>query len=255
MQLGMMNDPRRNPVEEARWAAANGFEFLDFTLEGPAADREQVDVALLREALAEGGLDVVGHTAWYLPFASPVRRVRQAAVDEVAAGLELFAELGARCVNVHMTRGVHLYGPDAELLHNGESFAQLAGLAAPYGITIVVEHPPSSWAGIPEIQRVLGADERLGFHLDMGHANVARISLDDLLATFGQRLRHVHLSDNRGYNDDHMPLGAGRINWPRTVRSLRTSGYNSTITLEVFAEDRDFLLLSAQKLRQLWEAP
>ncbi len=31
MQIGMMNDPKRDVLEETRWAAANGFEFLDLT--------------------------------------------------------------------------------------------------------------------------------------------------------------------------------------------------------------------------------
>jgi sugar phosphate isomerase/epimerase len=252
MQLGMMNDPRLDPLEEARWAALHGFEFLDLTLEGPAAAQEQIDIAALRDVLSDGKLDVVGHTAWYLPFASPVRRVRQAAVDEVAASLEVFAELGARYVNVHMARGVSLFGADSEVALNGESFAELAQRAAPLGLTMIVEHPPEPWAGIHQIQRVLSADERLGFHLDIGHANVARLPLDDLLATFRGRLRHVHMSDNRGQADDHMPIGAGRVHWGRAVRALRQIGYDGTITLEVFADDRDYLLLSAKKLRALW---
>jgi sugar phosphate isomerase/epimerase len=252
MQLGMMNDPRLDPLDEARWAALHGFEFLDLTLEGPAASQQQIDVAGLRDVLSDGGLEVVGHTAWYLPFASPVRRVRQAAVDEVAEALGIFAELGARYVNVHMVRGISLFGPESEIQLNGESFAELARLAEPYDITIVVEHPPEAWAGIPEIQRVLAADDRLAFHLDVGHANVARLPLDDLLATFRGRLRHVHMSDNRGHSDDHMPIGAGRVSWSRAVRSLRKVGYDGTITLEVFADDRDYLLLSAKKLRLLW---
>ncbi|MCU0494138.1 MAG: sugar phosphate isomerase/epimerase, partial [Chloroflexaceae bacterium] len=84
MQIGMMNDPRRNAVDEARWAAANGLDFLDLTVEGPGAALEQIDAAQLKAVLDDGGMGVVGHTAWYLPFASPFARVRQAAADSVA---------------------------------------------------------------------------------------------------------------------------------------------------------------------------
>jgi sugar phosphate isomerase/epimerase len=253
MQVGMMNDPRQDAVAEARWAAQHGFDFLDLTLEGPAAAVEQIDRVRLKEVLDDTHLGVVGHTAWYLPFASPVRRVRQAAVDEVVASFEVFAALGAHYVNVHMVRGVHLYGFDAELALNAESFAALAAAAEPFGIEIVVEHPPATWAQLAEIRRVLDADGRLRFHLDVGHANVARVALEDLLGVLGSRLRHVHMSDNRGQHDDHMPLGAGRINWTRAVRLLKQHGYDGTVTLEVFADDRDLLLHSKDKLRRLWD--
>ena len=50
-----------------------------------------------------------------------------------------------------------------------------------------------------------------------------------------------------------MPLGAGRIDWPRAIRLLKRAGYDGTITLEVFdQQDHDFLLLSAAKVRRWW---
>jgi sugar phosphate isomerase/epimerase len=137
---------------------------------------------------------------------------------------------------------------------NGESFAQLAEIAASYGLRIMVEHPPSTRFSLDDICTILEADVRLGFHLDVGHAHVGRLRLDNVLEHLGPRLLHVHLSDNRGQSDDHLPLGAGTINWPQVLRRLKQSGYDDTFTLEVFSADRDYLLLSAQKVRAWWQA-
>lgn len=252
MELAYMNHPARNILDEARWAAANGFDALDLTIEGPAALLDSFDPAELRAILDAASMRVVGHTAWYLPFASPVERVRRAAIEEVAASLPVFAAIGARLVNVHITRGVPLYGNDDELKRNGASFAELAQLAEPYGIQIVVEHPPSHRFGMTEICTILDADPRLGLHLDVGHAFVAGIDLEQLLDQLGSRLWHVHFSDNRGQDDDHMPIGAGKIDWQATIRLLKQFGYDDVITLEVFDQDHDFLLLSAQKVRGWW---
>jgi sugar phosphate isomerase/epimerase len=63
---------------------------------------------------------------------------------------------------------------------------------------------------------------------------------------------HIHLSDNRGAHDDHRTLGDGWIDWPHAMRLIRQTGYNGTITLEVQSPDRDYVLLSAQKVRQWW---
>lgn len=253
MRLGMMNDPRKNACNEARWAAAHGLEFLDLTVEGPGAALEQLDIPLLRAILADAGMGVVGHTAWYLPFASPVARVRQAAVESVAETFELFATLGTRWVNVHIVSSPFLFNRADSLRWNGESFAQLAERAETYGLRVMVEHQPSATFNLDDIRAILDTDARLGFHLDVGHAHVGGIKLEAILAAFGTRLAHVHLSDNRGRSDDHLPLGVGTIDWPRAIRLLKQGGYDDTITLEVFSADRDYLLLSAQKVRQWWD--
>jgi len=250
----MMNNPQADVLEEARWAADHGFDFLDLTIEGPRAGLEQIDPQAIRRLLDEAGMSVVGHTAWFLPFGSPVERVRRAAVEEVAAALPAFATVGARLVNVHIARGVSAFGHDSTARLNGASFAELAELAAPYGIQIMVEHVPDRSTSIDDIRTILDHDQRLGFHLDVGHAYIGGDRLDGLLKAFGGRLAHVHLSDNRGREDDHMPLGAGRIDWQRALRLIKRTGYDATLTLEVFASDRDYLLLSAEKVRNWWAA-
>lgn len=252
MQIGMMNDPRCNATDEARWAAEHGLDFLDLTIEGPGADLEQIDQAALRAIIAETGLGIVGHTAWYLPFASPIARVRQAAVASAAETFEVFAALKARHVNVHISSTPVLFSRADCLRWNGESFAHLAEQAALYDLQVMVEHPPSSYFSLQDIETVLNADTRLGFHLDVGHAHVAGFKLEAVLDALGSRLVHVHLSDNRGHHDDHIPLGVGTIDWPQVIATLKQYGYDATITLEVFSKDRDYLLLSVDKVRQWW---
>jgi sugar phosphate isomerase/epimerase len=252
MQIGMMNNPQADVLEEARWAADHGFDFLDLTIEGPKAGLDRIDPKAIRQLLDQAGMGVVGHTAWFLPFGSPVERVRRAAVEEVAAALPAFAQVGVRLVNVHIAKGVSAFGHDSAIRMNGASFAELAERAEPHGIQIMVEHVPDRSTSIDDIRAILDHDSRLGFHLDVGHANIGGDRLDGLLKAFADRLCHVHLSDNRGREDDHMPLGAGRIDWPRAIRLIKGTGYDATITLEVFSSDRDYLLQSAEKVRKWW---
>jgi len=50
-------------------------------------------------------------------------------------------------------------------------------------------------------------------------------------------------------------LGAGTIDVPHYVRSLKANGYDGTITLEVFSEDDTYLKHSRDVLRKLWGSP
>lgn len=254
MRLGTMNDPRLDACAELRWAAEHGFDFLDLTVEGPVAHLENLDIRELRAIVAATGIGIVGHTAPYLPFSSPIARLRRAAVESTVDTFECFATLGATWVNVHIGFTPKLFSRDRWLGWNAESFAELAARAEPYGLRVMIEHPPRPSVSASDITTILDADPRLGFHLDVGHAHVGGDRIEGLIKALGQRLAHVHLSDNKGGHDDHLALGDGFIDWPRALGLLRQAGYDGTLTLEVQSPDRDYVLLSAQKVRQWWAA-
>src|SRR5881628_3852598 len=101
MKSGAMNHPARNPVEEIDWFGRHGFDFVDFTLEPPAAGPEQIDARAVRAALERRGLGVVAHTAWFLPFGSPFRSIREACLGEFTRALHAARQIGATVMNVH----------------------------------------------------------------------------------------------------------------------------------------------------------
>ena len=71
---------------------------------------------------------------------------------------------------------------------------------------------------------------------------------------FGERIGHVHLSDNRGAYDEHLALGAGTIDFPQLAENLHKFGYDGTVTFEVFDENRQTLMESRKYWRNLFAA-
>src|SRR3954464_12720068 len=70
--------------------------------------------------------------------------------------------------------------------------------------------------------------------LDTSHAAVAKHDLIEVRQLFGERLRHVHLSDNAGKGwDSHLPPGACALDLDGFVRDLAASGFDGTVSLEV----------------------
>ena len=258
MKIGMMNNPQLDLLREIAWARENGFDFLDLTLEPSAAHPREVKARRTRKALQEANLEIIGHTAYYLPWASPFETIRKAALKDMAWTLRVFAELGASRVSVHPDRSIPFaLNPKAILEKNLESLREMEDLARPLGIQILVENMDRFFNTSEQIRETLERMPGLGFHLDVGHANlnVERNRTEEFLKNFGGRLAHVHLSDNFGRNEDlHLPLGAGSIPWKKMIPLLKKSGYDRTITLEVFSPDRRYLLFSRDKLRELWES-
>ncbi len=252
----MMNNPRVDLLAEITWAIKNSFDFLDLTLEPIAAYRGQIDLPETRKALEGSNLGIVGHTAYYLPLASPFESLRRAAVEEIRWALEVFAELKVSKMTVHPDRSIAFsLGPKGVLQKNVQSFGQINGLAKPLGIQVLIENMDRTFNTVDQIRHALSQIPQLGFHLDVGHANLnaERNRTEEFLQAFHDRLAHVHLSDNFGKKEDlHLPLGVGSIDWKKIIRLLKGFGYDGTITLEIFSPDRKYLLYSRDKLREIW---
>jgi sugar phosphate isomerase/epimerase len=192
------------------------------------------------------------------PASQDPRRIR-----ELAAGYGLqVGALHAPCLL--LTRRVWGTDPVAKIYRSME-------VAEEAGAPLVVMHPPFRWQrgyrswlderlhGLEERTGVLVAFENmfpvhvggrpLTFHsnqdldeldrfddlvLDTSHAAVAGHDLLEVRGRFGDRLRHVHLSDNAGKGwDSHLPPGEGVLGLNDFLTALAAAGYPGAVTLEV----------------------
>jgi sugar phosphate isomerase/epimerase len=255
MQIGAMNHPARPVLEQIEWIGKSGLEFLDLTLEPPGAASWNIDAAAVRRALKEHKLGVVGHTAPYLPVASPMEGVRRAAVAEFRRCLNVFHEVGARWMNIHPGTAP-MHERRFSIAQNLASLEELLETAREQQVGIMIENIPGAFNSATQMGELFDPLPELGLHLDLGHTNLMTHvnTTNEIMAAYGQRLRHVHLHDNRGGNLDlHLPLGAGNLNVADAVRTLKASHYEGTITLEVFASDPNLLLHSRDVLRRVWD--
>ena len=257
MQVGAMNHPGEPLRREVEWMAELKLDFIDLTLEPPQVATWQVNPAEVRKLLSNHGLGVVGHTAYYLPIASSFESLRRAAVDELKRAVEVFAEIGAKWMNVHPDGHAPFTDEPTVVRRNIDSLQELVTFAAPLGVRIMLENVPGRFNSVAQLGPIFEAVAEAALHLDIGHCNlgVARSTAGELISHYARRLAHVHLHDNRGGNADlHLALGMGNLDVTSHVRELRAAGYDGTITLEVFARDRHFLEYSRDRLRELWAA-
>ena len=253
VQLGLMNSPARPLADELRRIADAGFEFVDLTLEPPSG--WPIDVTATGALLDELGLAVVGHTAPYLPIASPFDGLREEARTTLRTQFAAFGALGARVVNVHPDPVNRLYSLDEVRRRNAEAIAALADDAAEHGVQLIVENLGRSFSGVDDLRPILERAPSAGLHLDIGHANMARArgepnAANELLEAFGDRLAHVHVHDNVGGDDLHLPLGSGTVPWAEVVEGLKRAGYDGTVTLEIYDAPTEYVDGS----RRLWLA-
>jgi sugar phosphate isomerase/epimerase len=253
MKIGFPNHPRREILAEIEWIGAHGFGFVDLFLEADQATVEQIDPLRIREALDRLGLDAVGHLAWYLPIGSPLRQLRRAAVEITREYLEALARIGVPAATIHADwpRG-SLFSAAEGLAWQIESLRELLKIGQDLGVRIMYEPIDTARDTPANLKTILTKLPDLLCHLDLGHCNLFGKKPEEMIRRFATRLHHVHLHDNTGAADLHLPPGAGTIAWPAVLRALKEVGYDRTITLEVFSPDRDYVLLAKQKIEALW---
>jgi sugar phosphate isomerase/epimerase len=97
------------------------------------------------------------------------------------------------------------------------------------GVTICVENTTSEM-GDPSYLRAFVDETRLTglrFNFDIGHAHLAELPEDERLEKSFSPLRElvssVHLHDNHGEKDEHIPPYDGTIDWPKAIKILQSA--------------------------------
>lgn len=67
--------------------------------------------------------------------------------------------------------------------------------------------------------------------LDIGHANLKN-EVTSGLKVLKDRLAQLHISDNNGVEDQHLPPGEGRINWDSFRAALKEIEFNGPLIYE-----------------------
>lgn len=250
-----MNNPSKSIYDETTAIGKAGFDFIDLTIEGPNA--RDVDSEKMGTLLKQYHLAVTGHTDPCLPWAYPVRSIRQACLDELERCARIFSALGAGIMNIHPC---YFCPPAMRALLvelNIKALTPIVEMASSYGLTVALENFKSPFDQVSTFKRLFDEVAGLSLHLDFGHANMGKNNHAAFCKQLGTAITHVHFSDNRATADHHMPLGVGNINWKNAVDRLKATGYNGTITLEVFCDDSQmrfqYLDLSRKYLLELWQ--
>jgi sugar phosphate isomerase/epimerase len=258
MRLGRMNNPAGDLASEIALTKQLGFDYLELTLEPPKAAAADLKASQVAAWLGDAGLGAAGHTAFYLPVGHPFEGVRLAAVDQLRRDLDFMAEMGIPFATVHPDGHtfVGLYEQD-RLKLQADSFARLCAHGDDIGVQVLCENL-KGFAGDPDLlkQYLFDPLPTLGLNLDVAHAalGVQGNRTARFLELLGDRLVHVHVSDNNGEQDLHQPVGTVRLPLQNLLKKVRATGYDAGITLEVFANDPRYVALSREIVAEWWAA-
>ncbi len=134
-----------------------------------------------------------------------------------------------------------------------EAIEKLLPLCRQLGLQVAVENMGPGYLGdeFDEIHAILMNfnEVEVGLCLDTSHAHLTG-DLFRYLECLGNRIITFHLSDNNGINDDHLPPGAGRIDWRKFIEKVREINYRGPLMLEILDRESGDFYKSIQRAKE-----
>ena len=125
-------------------------------------------------------------------------------------------------------------------------------LAEEYGMTLYTEnmnedHLTPDCKALNELLDEV-AMENLKIVFDIGHCNGNGYNIVEDVLEAGKRLGHLHLHDNFGKDNGHLPIGEGTIDFGAFAQALKKIDYKGLYMLELFRCDTENLKYSRERL-------
>ena len=73
----------------------------------------------------------------------------------------------------------------------------------------------------------------IGVCWDFGHANISGVKQSEGLEYVGKRLKVIHVNDNAGVDDEHIPPFTGNVDWHDAMRGLELAGFDGLFNYEI----------------------
>jgi sugar phosphate isomerase/epimerase len=246
-------------LDPFRYAVANGFEafewFPDRKPSGAGWDETDLSPELceeLREMAAESGMSISFHARW---TANPLQPDGLAILLK---DVEMAKSLGSPLLNLHLYT-------DGGVAAYAASLRPVLDAAARQGLRISIENtvetPPSAFNELFERLHKAEPNGHVGMCLDIGHANLCTSTRNNYLAfvdqlNSGVSIIHLHLHENWGDADAHLPLftgpaGTNPAGVAGLLKRLATRRYTGAAILEQWPNPPALLNTARDRLREL----
>jgi sugar phosphate isomerase/epimerase len=179
---------------------------------------------------------------WVAPFsnASPDAKVREQALRETKAALELARRVPVGVLVVHLGLQDALLASAADNTRDAarRSVEAIAAYASPLGVRVALEVIPNALSTADALVALVEDLDlpNVGICLDFGHAHMMG-DVVDAIETLSGMLVATHVHDNHGTRDEHLPPFEGTIDWPGALMALQKVGYDGPMMLELASAD------------------
>jgi sugar phosphate isomerase/epimerase len=220
---------------------------------------DEPDFQEIANRLADAGLSVTFHAPFLdLRPGAIEPRIRQVTVDRLRRVFELIPLFRPRSIVCHPSFDEKYYISCEKLwLENSlETWHHLLEYVQGTGTIIAMENVYER--GTHQIRPLLEAldSPHVRFCFDTGHANAfGSASYQEWLEMLGNCLGEIHIHDNNGVTDEHLPVGEGNFPFANLLEMVRQKGLKPILTVESHSEKDLRRMIENIRVMKLLECP
>ncbi len=237
----------------AKKMAAHGYECIDFNFENTDtvyySSREEdflEQMYTIKKALKKRGVSVHQiHGPHRTPAKDSAEDDRAEWFGKMTKAMVMAKHLGARYMAVRPLMPFGENAPDnpCEVYEiNRKYYEALARVGSGLGVVVCLENTPfplfplSRSADILKLVKEVNSPY-LKVCFDTGHANITGEPLGDAVRTLGEYLKIIHVHDNDGETNSHLPPYEGCIDWADFAEGLYDIAFDGVFTINSSPED------------------
>ncbi len=193
------------------------------------------------ERLKKGGLSITFH-APYLDMSpgSPDLKIRAVVLERMNQVMDMAEIAGPSTIVVHGGYDKWRFDGNMDMWLNNslEVWPSIVRRAGKIGTRLAMENV---FDDTPEaIMKLLNAldSPAFGHCFDVGHFRLfSKVTMEEWFRQLGERIIEVHIHDNNGGRDEHLPPGEGDIDFAKFFSLLRNSSGDVIYTIEPHKEE------------------
>lgn len=232
--------------ESLQIAEKESFDFIEIIFESPMNNDERMTEAFIKICNSFKIMKTV-----HAPFLQNNiiifdTYMRKGSVQELLDSFPVCKKIGAKKITIHpgnptlkMPYLTNFYRKN--LLENAKLIGEKYFNSFRDDFILCMENMPQTTGIFINNEEIVKLFETPSFEhfkltLDSSHGwtNGGDDNLNQLAQLMSKKIAHVHLVDNLTFdNDPHIPIGTGKIDFPRLLRTLQSIGYNDTLVIEM----------------------
>ncbi|GEM_PF-3382848 len=210
-----------NPEKILQWALDKNYDGIEIWFDVPYFHVDEIDKKMIKMyAEKQNRIKYTAHAPIYGINISCVNPgIRKESIRQIKKTARWCRELGIKSIAVHPGKAPvaekRVIDEVKKITYN--SLKEIKESMAVENIEILIENIAIAEQDIDrDIRYFKRLIEKLdvGICYDTGHANINWRN-EKIQELFGNRIKRVHVSDNRGYKDEHLSAGEGNVQWDR----------------------------------------